>query len=692
MPELDPNIPDQIVVVVHGVGDPQPGQTLSLLSRSMADQDRPFVEAARTTWLFEKSNRAGTETDSAIVQTFPVHQTQVHFPNRNIELCEAFWGDLSRVSRGWLGVLRGIFQIIFGLRYVAYVASDQKGKPAFWLKRLGLISSRILQGPVLAVTMFLGLMFAAVYGSHVVWRESHSYANWPQILILGCGGFAFLAAAIGSRVTRSRVIERFWFWINATTAFVIGVLLVRLFCLDSMYPELAHSCEVHPGVMWYCHVLVVLLGFLWFVEIQVITLMAVCCLLASSNRMNHRLGLVVGFLLPALAVGIWGQAIPMSWLAIKESTAALNILTLTHFAQVFDDAIPFLGVQMLMAVVVLVTLIVVLIRYGLWRTRSPMDSHLNGNQAPRLIVHPWMLSMLLVCTCMGVLLVSSLWLVNTFGRQQSVGGQPSLAAAQGPCETGFAGLNLVLATVNGYAISILVPLGGLFVFFLKQLRPGFDMVLDVVNHFYFRPTNVSDVLDDDDEFDIAETTFENGKLFFSRREALHDRLRRILAHYRDKYDHQPELVIVSHSQGTMAAIETINDKDLDWLNNSFGSVTLVTMGSPFSHLYQHYFAHCYPKLDEPFWVYLNQRVDRWVNVFRVDDYVGNEIDFPEPLRFGNEQPSTTGTQACITQMRCKNIPVGPRGHVNYWSDREVLKHLRQELSWQATEENTRRAA
>ena len=692
MPERDPNKPDQIVVVVHGVGDPEPGQTLSLLSRSMADQDRPFVEAPCTTWLVEKSNLTETDDASSIVKTFPVHQTRVRFENRSIELCEAFWGDLSRVSRGWLGALRGIFQIIFGLRYVAYVASDQKGKPAFWLKRLGLISSRILQGPVLAVTVFLGLMFAAVYGSHVVWRESHSYANWPQILILGCGGFAFLAAAIGSRVTRSRVIERFWFWINATTAFVIGVLLVRLFWLDSMYPELAHSCEVHPGVMWYCHVLVVLLGFLWFVEIQVITLMAVCCLLASYNRMNHRLGLIVGFLLPAVAVGIWGQAIPMSWLAIKESTAALNILTLTRFAQVFDDAIPFLGVQMLMAVVVLVTLIVVLIRYGLWRTRSPMDSHLNGNKAPRLIVHPWMLSMLLVCTCLGVLLVSSLWLVNTFGRQQSVGGQPSLANAQGACETSFAGLNLVLATVNGYAISILVPLGGLFVFFLKQLRPGFDMVLDVVNHFYFRPTNVSDVLDDDDEFDIAETTFENGKLFFSRREALHDRLRRILAHYRDKYDHQPELVIVSHSQGTLAAIETLNDNDLDWLNNSFKSVTLVTMGSPFSHLYQHYFAHYYPALDEPFWVCLNQRVARWVNIFRVDDYVGNEIDFPAPLRFESEQPCTTGTQSCVTQMQCKNIPVGPRGHVNYWSDREVLEHLRRELFWRASKENTRRAA
>ena len=350
MSESDRNPPDQIVVVVHGIGDPEPGRTLSLLSRSIADHERPYVELPQTTWLFEKSNRTGQTSDSAEVKTFPVYQTNIRFKNKNTELCEAFWGDLSRVGRGWLGVLQGIFQIVFGLRYVAYVAGDQSGKSAYWLKRLGLMSSGILQGPVLAVTVFLGLIIAAVCGSHVVWKESHSYANWPQMLILGCSTFAFLAAQIGTRVTRSRVVERFWFWLNATSGFVTGVMLIRWFCLDSMYPEIAHSCEVHPGVMWYCRVLVVLLGFLWFVEIQVITAMACCCLVASYHRNNHRPALLIAFLLPALAVGLWGQVIPLTWLAIKESTGALE--NLTHFAQVFDDAIPFLGVQMLMAVLV----------------------------------------------------------------------------------------------------------------------------------------------------------------------------------------------------------------------------------------------------------------------------------------------------------------------------------------------------
>ena len=121
MSESDRNPPDQIVVVVHGIGDPEPGKTLSLLSRSIADHERPYVELPQTTWLFEKSNRTGQTSDSAEVKTFPVYQTNIRFKNKNTELCEAFWGDLSRVKRGWLGVLQGIFQIVFGLRYVAYV-------------------------------------------------------------------------------------------------------------------------------------------------------------------------------------------------------------------------------------------------------------------------------------------------------------------------------------------------------------------------------------------------------------------------------------------------------------------------------------------------------------------------------------------------------------------------------------------
>ena len=206
------------------------------------------------------------------------------------------------------------------------------------------------------------------------------------------------------------------------------------------------------------------------------------------------------------------------------------------------------------------------------------------------------------------------------------------------------------------------------------------MLLDVVNHFYFRPTNVQDALDDDDEFDIAETTFENGALFFSRRDALHARVKRILAHFRDEYDHHPELIIVSHSQGTMIAIEVLNDEDVAWMNNCFSSVTLVTMGSPLKHLYQHYFGHFYPELDKPYWSSLRRRIDEWVNICRIDDFVGTTLDFPKTGVNDAQQANGIATgQSFIKPTVYSNHAVGPRGHQSYWTDSEVLKILRGKL-------------
>ena len=368
--------------------------------------------------------------------------------------------------------------------------------------------------------------------------------------------------------------------------------------------------------------------------------------------------------------------LPMLWLGIKESAGVLANLPV--FAAVFDDAIPFLGVQMMMAVTVLTILVLGLAAYDRWRRRTPEADFSNGKRAPRLIVHGSIQLALGICTAIGVSLVSALWLMNVAGNYQTYS---------------QSWLGWFLAEANGYAIAVLVPIGGLLILALPNLRPGFDMILDVVNHFYFRPTGVDDVLDDDDEFDMSETTFNNGTLFFSRRDPLHARVKRILSHYRDCYSHLPELLIVSHSQGTMVAIETLNDKDLVWLNNSFSKVTLVTMGSPFHHLYQHYFGHVYPSLDRPFWASLRRRIDHWSNIFRVDDYVGTDIEFPQsleeagfesidnPQHLGQVELATspapdTATQAFGGPAVYENHAVGPRGHQLYWCDRDVLEILR----------------
>ena len=635
-------------MVVHGVGDPQPGETLSLFARSIADANKPLHEKQAVAWLSDRVS----ETDH--IKTFPVHHRSIQFEGEEVEACELFWGDLSRVRRGWIGVIQGLFQIIFGLRYVAYVAADQPGPAAYWLKRLGLVTSKILHGPVLAVTFYLVLLMIAVCATHVMWPESYASTLWTQIVLAGVAAIAIGASCIGYRMTRSRVVERFWFWVNVTAVFVTGLMFLKSFYIDPYHSELIHECPIHPGLLWYCRVLLVLLGLLWFIEIQVLIAMALCWFVSLTHPKAYRPALHVAFLLPALAVGLWGQALPMLWVTAKECIGILA--ELPGFAEVFDDAIPFLGVQLVMAAIILTATSIVLAKYFSWRKRATVEHYQNGSRAPRLIVNTSLQLVLAICTVIGVAMVSTLCILQQlkFAYDEFWFGK-------------------MMVEANKYALGVVVPIGSVLLFLIPKLRPGFDIALDVVNHFYFRPTHVQDALDDDDEFDIAETTFENGSLFFSRRDLIHVRLRRILAHYRDKYDHHPELVILSHSQGTMAAIEVLNDEDVSWLNNAFRSVTLVTMGSPIRHLYQHYFGHCYPALTEPYWTSLRRRIDSWVNVCRIDDFVGTELAFPEA------NDADLESNGFLKSSDFQNHLVGPRGHVSYWTDREVLNVLKDTL-------------
>lgn len=626
---------------MHGVGDPTPGETLGIFARSLAEDRHPLGERQTTIWLPEKS------ADPNFIKTFPTHVRHLKNEIETVELAEVYWGDLSRVWRGLPGAVIGLFQILFGLRYVAYVAADQPGSAAFWLKRLGLYSSRILHGPVMAVTFFLAVLALALSGTHLMWTESYKAPVWTELVLAGCCLFALATSSIGWRITRSRVFERFWFWVNVTAMFIGGLMLLKALMLDNLFPDAAAD-GVRPGLIWYCRVLVLLLGSLWFTEIVVLIGIGACWMRAMIEGRAHRPALHLAFLLPALSVGIWGQVLPMIWLSANGGVK--NFLNIPQFEQLFDEAIPLLGVQFVMCAILAVSAAIIGYRFVAWRAKHDVSDFLRGARAPRLIVHGGVQTVLAICTIIGMLLVLTIGFWESRGLRYD--------------ELWFGNL---MAESNKYVLSVLLPGSVMVMFLIPRMRPVFDIVLDVVNHFYFRSTSWSDGLDDEDEFDIMETTFEQGTLFFSRRDAIHLRMKRILTYYRDTLPARSELIIVSHSQGTMIAIEVLNDPELDWLNQRFTSVSLVTMGTPLTNLYQHYFAHCYPPLDRPYWSNLRKRLNRWVNVFRIDDPVGTEIEFP------------VGVSNRDGQIVFSNHPVGCRGHVNYWSDCEVLEILRSEL-------------
>lgn len=651
------------------MGDPEAGETLGMFARSLAEDRHPLDEKQTTIWLPEKSS------DPNYVKTFPSHLRRLENEHESVELAEVFWGDQSRVCRGLLGAIVGVFQIIFGLRYAAYVAADQPGLAARWLKSLGLLSSRILHGPVLAVTYFLAILAIAMSLSELLWVDSHKSVLWTRAILSSCFVFALTTSAIGWKYTRSRVFERFWFWVNITAVFVCGLMLARMFWLDGAYLDAEIDQQIIPGLLWYCRVLVLMLGSLWFIEMVVLVGLGLCWFAALTHPKAWRPGLHLGFLLPALSVGIWSQVVPLMWLTANGMLK--KFLNIPDLDKLFHEAIPLLGVQMLMCGVLAVAAGAIGGRFVYWRLKYGVEDFLCGCRPPRLIVHGVVQSVLALCTMCGMGLVFMIGFYQARGMEY---------------EQFWFGR--FMAETNKYVMGVLLPGSFLMVFLMPRMRPVFDIVLDVVNHFYFRSTYLEDALEDEDEFDISETTFEQGTLFFSRRDAIHNRMKRILSFYREHLENRPELIVVSHSQGTMIAVEVLNDPDMAWLKNQFGSVSLVTMGSPLSNLYQHYFRRYYPPLDRPFWSSLRRHVDRWVNVFRIDDPVGTDIHFPtnafeldDRHSSENQHPNLPRVSTEGDRTVASNHPVGCRGHVSYWNDVEVLDVIRSELF--ARDEETR---
>ena len=135
---------DQLILVVHGVGDPEPGEPVSTFARSIALESKPLKESRSVVWLNEKAS------DSSYIKTFPVHVRDLNIRRKNVKLAEVFWGDVSRVVSGVPGMVVGLFQILFGCDTWLTLQRINRGASAALLKKLGLLSSGVLHEPIQA--------------------------------------------------------------------------------------------------------------------------------------------------------------------------------------------------------------------------------------------------------------------------------------------------------------------------------------------------------------------------------------------------------------------------------------------------------------------------------------------------------------------------------------------------------------
>ncbi len=511
---------------------------------------------------------------------------------------------------------------------------------------------------------------------------------------------------------------------------IISTIVFLLALAMSFTPArewLVSIAAIEPGLIFYGELLVFALIILRLVIASTILLMFVCWLLVVFQLLWRRLwrdepdkhqwkyaldSLAVACVLPAAMAFSWSLVIPLIWMAINAIVPTNSDFDVAY-QSLFDRATS--AIESLLLVLLVLSVGVILGIWGRRRARFPSRHDQGGGM--RLIVNPY-LQWILVIIYVAVVAIL-VWNVQKLISDEVEDVHPFLKA---------------LSNVNAYLSAFVLaglPLAGRFLF--SYIRSALDLVFDVVNHFYFeskksertqgiefdyvvdgnlpeqgeslvafqekmledhRPLVKTRVFDaygrriesdlaitpevgrgvNDDEVLINVRTFANETLrSFPVRRAIQKRVEASIRHLSRLVKEAGitcDLILISHSQGTMAAIGALNASSLRESLGAFDSVRFVTMGSPFTHIYQHYFPHLYPELNHDRWRNLREALERgkqpflprWTNIYRIDDYVGRWISDP------------SGTLV-------ENVPVGVGrdgigGHLYYLRDQRVIDRLR----------------
>jgi hypothetical protein len=644
--------PKWAIVAVHGVGETQPGATIDAFLPALAGMDSSLQPSSvpELVWLQELTREyepqaqgeaapegtglTGRIGDQDFIKLFPVHLRRVgHREGAPGIVAEVYWADLSHVREGVLHLLRGVFLIIFGLRDVADQAASQPGTGPRWLRSLLYVSAWLLRGPIAALNLFL--LLRAMVGALTTDLARSGRLELPEMRISGWLG---VLAIVGGFITWRKLRGRnppwatLWCCVALVGMWVLGMIALRavaphsnsFLVLDRWIRNVPYfQKNTAPSEAQWCAAVVlkpILLA--WDLETALMLLAGLiwlaACLEAWYSGRRH--------LLPSVTAAYCAAMLQLVLCLLIIPMLALIGMRFTLRSETEIDQLAnlwkILGVQYLLAsVLAAFTVLTWGARLLLVYLRPEGDRPL-----PRLLVGPAIQAALI-----GVILIASVTyvLIRMY--------DPQLTSLQS-----FPGQEIVGVLAAGFVLLVpILPASG--------LRTGLHIVADVINHFHRVP----------ERFPTPWGGGSSSEDTFVVRRRIEARFRSVLAEVL-KSEVLTHLTVVAHSQGTVVALDVLRQEDTLSRLCRIQEVTLVTMGSPFTHLYQHYFPRQYPSLREEYWRRLRERIPRWVNIYRKDDFVGTRVE-----ELDGSWP--------------RNHPLYPGGHTNYWRQRNVLAILSEVL-------------
>ena len=324
-----------------------------------------------------------------------------------------------------------------------------------------------------------------------------------------------------------------------------------------------------------------------------------------------RRALAAAYLAEGMQIALWVLIVtPLDWLTTCALVVRLDPSTAGPY---WTELVHYLFLQVVFLSIIVTAAVGVWVARLRWAGRSTPEGWNPDRPAPRLIVGLPILLADLFCSLS--FFVFTLWVV---------------IASVFPWPSAFFAVGVIVFLV-------VVPVVFGLLFWQEPVRFGLHVVMDVISHFQRRGSR------------------------FPLRERIQARFLQALNRLLDVED-PSHVLIVAHSQGTIITLESLLGPDLAARLRG-RVVALATFGSPLTHLYQHYFPAQYGPLNEGEWTRLNEAVGRWVNLFRIDDYVGTNVNGPKetwptnlPLPAGYALAHTSYWEEAIFRRIADELP------------------------------------
>ena len=638
----------ELTIVVHGVGVKESGLSADLLSSSL---NHITHKPTSSDDFYLVENRGETSAEDRQHNTFKcrVRRFQRKTDGKlDLVVADFYWGDLSRIGTGIFGLIYSFVTLVLGLSHPLRENAKSIYPECSFRKTLVFAFIKLIHGPIAAIHLVLiaGTLIHYFSGSFLF--APPQYTTFAVFIFSGVLAWLYLSKTRNNHYLAKLLGD----WVLVATIVVIGFLFLDLVGLD-LFEYLdcklrmvlckgavnLHGCNASmTGIFKFGARLLAITPILWTAVVSIAVLILILDWALPHDAPSPSKNIIVPTM--SLMMTLWYLMIGSAWGTLAKLGIVPQDAWIKNSYSIF----------LMIALGALIGLIAVA-GYSFVKGRKSTKQFCEKNQNKsdftkrsidwlgksdaqylRTIVNERTLFYL------QLLPVIFLVLIMIIGLNYILGGTPRVDNVVEWSETYVLDITALLAAL---AAALLVR-------FAKQFQAAMTILKDIVTY-----------IDNFDSFSVLGGTDSGRREAYKSRERIQARLNSLVEQFVE--DEDPDtIVFVTHSQGTVIAIDSIDNFGKQWIkrkgNVKNRAIKLITMGSPYTHIYNYYFAASFEAISDRKSLNTTSKqalILEWKNVFRLDDYVGTFID----------------SSNTIIKEHC----VGSGGHTYYWTDSAVTR-------------------